>query len=494
MTEATEYFFDGWTLKPATGELVRGSETIRLTQQPLRILIALLERPGEVVTRERLVELLWPKGVVDYDNGLNVAVRKLRMALGDDTGTPRYIETLPRIGYRFIGSMTAPTAPAPLAPAPAPSPAPVEATVPAKPPWISRGPLLMALILVLVGVFAWVQWPARNPQAPSSAPPTATAAIPRRTTNERAYEHYLKGIYNRSRRDRNSLQLALEHFEAAIREDPQYAEAWAGLADALVGGTIGHSIRAREGFERAREAAVRSVELDPNIAETRTALGQIYMFFDRDYAAAEAEYDQALAVNPNYARLWHHIGSLRAFQGRAVEALAAMRRARELEPMTLLYNANYGHVLYHSRRYDEAIAHLRPLLEATPTLDQARSVLIRSLVANGSVEQAAEHLGLRQSELPNISDAGLVYAKSGQRDNALLEIARIRKLSEQGYGVGYELAVIYAALGDVPQGCEALELAWKDASPFLGWMTLDPRMDPLRPAPCYAEIQRRLLG
>ena len=99
MTDATEINFDGWTVRPSSGELLRDGRTQRLPQQPLRVLLELVDHPGEVVTRERLVQLLWPKGVVDFDNNLNSIVRKLRVALDDDSETPRYIETLPRIGY-----------------------------------------------------------------------------------------------------------------------------------------------------------------------------------------------------------------------------------------------------------------------------------------------------------------------------------------------------------------------------------------------------------
>ena len=110
MTDATEIHFDGWTLRTRSGELVRDGNVQRLPQQPLRVLVELLEHPGDVVTRERLVEVLWPKGVVDFDNSLNAVVRKLRVVLGDDSETPRYIETLPRIGYRFVGKLDAPAA------------------------------------------------------------------------------------------------------------------------------------------------------------------------------------------------------------------------------------------------------------------------------------------------------------------------------------------------------------------------------------------------
>ena len=97
--------FDGWTLCTTSGELTRGERTVRLQDQPLQVLIALLEAPGEVVTRESLIARLWPTGVVDFENGLNTAVRKLRAALEDDPESPRYVETIPRRGYRFIGSL-----------------------------------------------------------------------------------------------------------------------------------------------------------------------------------------------------------------------------------------------------------------------------------------------------------------------------------------------------------------------------------------------------
>ena len=95
MTETPEFHFDGWTLRTRSGELAREGNVQRLPQQPLRVLVELLSHPGEVVTRERLVEVLWPKGVVDFDNSLNAVIRKLRSTLGDDSETPRYIETLP---------------------------------------------------------------------------------------------------------------------------------------------------------------------------------------------------------------------------------------------------------------------------------------------------------------------------------------------------------------------------------------------------------------
>src|SRR5688500_16697792 len=117
--------FDGWVLRTDLGELAKDGRKIRLQEQPLQVLDELLSRPGELVTREQLIARLWPKGVVDFDTGLNSAVRKLRVALQDEADTPRYIETVPRKGYRFIGSIDplVPEPPLPHEPASAATPA-----------------------------------------------------------------------------------------------------------------------------------------------------------------------------------------------------------------------------------------------------------------------------------------------------------------------------------------------------------------------------------
>jgi tetratricopeptide (TPR) repeat protein len=180
---------------------------------------------------------------------------------------------------------------------------------------------------------------------------------------------------------------------------------------------------------------------------------------------------------------------LRAYQGRMPEALDAIRRARELEPTKPLFNHNYGTLLFHSRRYDEAIAHAQSLLASQPRFDQARSVLIRSLVARGEASAALEQLALRHTDRFSMSDAGLAYAHAGRRNEARGEIARLEELGRQGYGLGYDIAVIHAALGDTKAGCAALERASADHSLALPWMRLDPRMDSLRSQPCFAKIQ-----
>jgi tetratricopeptide (TPR) repeat protein len=241
-------------------------------------------------------------------------------------------------------------------------------------------------------------------------------------------------------------------------------------------------------YERAKSAALRAIELDNSLGHGHAALATIYMHFDRDFAKAEAELDIAGRQDPAYGRVWHTLALLRAFQGRMPEAFDAMRRARQLEPMTLLYNTNFTLLLYESRRYDEAIAQAKLLLSSQPRLDHARTVLIRSLVAKGDIEAALAQLPLRVNERPTLSDAGLVYAHAGRASEARAEVERIERIGKEGYGVAYDVAVIEAALGDLPAACAALKRAVDDHSLRLLYMRMETAMDPVRGEKCFAEV------
>jgi tetratricopeptide (TPR) repeat protein len=160
--------------------------------------------------------------------------------------------------------------------------------------------------------------------------------------------------------------------------------------------------------------------------------------------------------------------------------------------MTLLYTYSYGSLLYQTRRYQEAIEYVQPLLASQPRFDQARGVLIRALVEIGDIKGALEQLPLRYSDAPVLSDAGLVYARAGRREDALRELERLQRHALEGYGMSYEIAIIHAALGQLDEACKALRHAPDDHSQTLGWLRLDPRMDPLREEACYAEVAQRL--
>jgi DNA-binding winged helix-turn-helix (wHTH) protein/tetratricopeptide (TPR) repeat protein len=476
VTEAKDIHFDGWVLRPSSGELLRDGSSQRLAQQPLRMLVELLEHPGEVITRERLVQVLWPKGIVDFDNSLNAVVRKLRVALNDDSETPRYIETLPRIGYRFIGALAA-------TPKGAPTPGPAT-----KVRWGIAA--VVGLVAVLGGVIWWKAQQPRTLMGPVARIGDSDGVG--RSSNQRAYELYLDGKFQRSRRDVNGTPQAIASLEAALHEDPYFAEAWAALAETYTGAGITQFMPIDAAIKQARTAALRALELNPQLASAHASLGTIKLHYDFDYAGAEQELLAARAVDDRYSRIWHTFGLLRGYQGRTDEAFQYFGRARELEPMTLLYTYSYASLLYQTRRYEDAIEFVRPMLAAQPRFDQARGVLIRALVETGDVKGALEQLPLRYSEVPMLSDAGLVYARAGKRDDALRELERLERREHEGYGMSYEIAIVQAALGNIDEACAALRHAPDDHSQTLGWLQLDPRMDPLRKEPCYTEVTQRL--
>jgi DNA-binding winged helix-turn-helix (wHTH) protein/Tfp pilus assembly protein PilF len=461
----TELQFDGWTVNRLSGETARHGSASRLQPQPLRVLIELYDRAGEVVTREQLVKALWPSGFTDFDNGLNVAVRKLRVALDDVGDAPKYIETLPRVGYRFVGVRGTQPQPA------------------AKP--ITRLPTgarfalaltLAAFVLAIAGAWWWRR--------------DSEGHVP----SVHAQELYLDGIHQRSRRDINVLSArasAHEKFEAALAEDPAYPQAWAALATSFSSAVHLQVMTPADGVPKARAAALRAIALDDGLAEGHVTLGEIYLKHDRDFAAAKKEFDRALELDDRSSRAWHHLAIWQADLGHVDAALAAMRRARELEPMVLQWSSNQARLLWSARRYDEAVAFLKPLVAANPNYDQARSVLAWSLIATGDLAGAEEQI--RRISVPTINpaDKGYLYAKLGRRDDALLEIERLAARGREGHGVGYDQAIIYSALGELDRGCEALARAADDRSVMMGWLRLDPRLDPLRGRQCFTDVERR---
>jgi tetratricopeptide (TPR) repeat protein len=282
----------------------------------------------------------------------------------------------------------------------------------------------------------------------------------------------------------------IELFEAALKEDPHFADAWAALSETYLGATIRQAVKSADGIERARRAALRAVELAPDSVNAQTALANVYATFDRDYEKAEKHFELARALDASYGRLWHHYGMMRLYQGRLDDALSYVARAREIEPMTLLYSSNYAAVLYYKRDYDGAIAQARELLASQPRLDQVRFVLIRALVAKGEIDAALEQLPLRYSTIPVLSDDGLVDAHARRRDRALQQIDRLERRAAEGFGGAYEVAVVHAALGNIESACAALRRAPVDESQWIKVLHVDPRMDPLRGQPCYADVAK----
>ena len=311
------------------------------------------------------------------------------------------------------------------------------------------------------------------------------------TRSMAAYQHYVNGLYLWQRRAPE----AAAQFEAALREDPQYAQAWSGLAGALAAQAVYGYAPPQAVFPRAKQAALQAIALDPALAQARGALAHVLVQYEQRYWEGEQEYLRVVSLDPADANTWMRLALVRAMLGRLDEAQADMTHARDLEPMNLAYATNVGLILYLKRDYAAAAQELNRVLELDPAADSARALLARVLLAQGDAEGAIREFQRQRRPVPGgDGDLGRAYAHAGRVEDAQAEIERLQLRANDGYGVAYDIAGIYAALGDVASACESLQRAVDDHSQLLGFLASDPAMDPLREAPCLGKVQQRLLG
>ena len=517
------------------------------------------------MTREELRDRLWGADTfVDFDRSLNKAVNHLREALGDSAEQPRFVETLPRKGYRFIAPVTC-------------SGEEVDAAVPADAPRAPRwAPLLMVLaagIVIGTGITGVRKWAAnragptpqiaalaviplenlsRDPEQQYFADGLTDALItdlakmgPLRVTSRtsvmrylgtkksikeigrelnvdavvegtvtlagsrvrvtaqliqvstdmhlwadsyerevsqildlqralatdiarrinvfvkpidrvrvvkpEAYGLYLKGLYAFHQYSNRGWQQAIEHFKGAIVDDPEFAPAYAGLADTyIVAGTYG-AIPTEEALTRGKAAAVKALELDDALARAHYALATAHTWYDWDWPGAEREFRRGLELNPNDAlgRNWH--GGYLSLLGRHDEAIAEHQRARDLDPFSLIVNANLTRAVYWARRYDDAIAQARRTLELDPKFGVALFWLEGALRHKGLLDEA---VALRQS---------VATSEQAQKIALTFQRAGFEALLRQGgerfkkTGMLETAARCYAQIGEVDEAIALLE-------------------------------------
>jgi DNA-binding winged helix-turn-helix (wHTH) protein/tetratricopeptide (TPR) repeat protein len=374
-----EIHFDGWTLLRRSGELLRDGLRIRLQTQPLLVLEELLERPGELVTREQLIARLWPKGVVDFDTALNSAVRRLRTALGDHAETPRYIETVPRRGYRFIGRLDAPVV-VPQAASAAPD-APRRSSTEAAPPRVRWWPSAAAVLVVVAASAAvWtskvegLRFESVARQAPTSA---------------RANESYRRAQFLFQRRAPGDIALARQYYRGAIEAEPGFARAWAGLAGTYWLDTVEGRTPPAEGLPLMRDAAERALELEPALAEAHVRLA-IYLGQVGDLRGHAEHLRQALEFDPEDPLVLGILASHELQEGRFDEAIVLQRRAVEADPLSGATRYNLGSMLYFAGRLGEAEVEVRKVRELNPLPQYVNEVLGRVLVLQGRFDEAVE--------------------------------------------------------------------------------------------------------
>jgi DNA-binding winged helix-turn-helix (wHTH) protein/TolB-like protein/Tfp pilus assembly protein PilF len=313
----------------------------------------------------------------------------------------------------------------------------------------------------------------------------------RYTGNAEAYQLYLRGRYFSEKRTRDSLTKGVECFRQAIEQDPDYALAYAGLADTYMLLRRWAFAPVEETVPRARAAAEKALRLDDSLAEAHTALARVKEH-SLDWSGAGAEYRRAIELNPSNATAHHLYAMHLAAVGRLDEALAEIRRAQELDPLSLIINMEVGRIFFFRHQYDEAIAQLRKTLELDPDFELARMNLGAAYEQKGMYEGAiAEY----QKMIPGrrLGALGRVYALSGKTREAQKVLDELKEQSKKRFVSPVGMAVIHAGLGENGQAIAQLERALDEGeADLLYFLGVHPTWDGLRPEPRFKELLRRM--
>ena len=316
--------------------------------------------------------------------------------------------------------------------------------------------------------------------------------------NPAAYEEYLKGRYEWSKRTPLELQLAIAHFERAIAADSSYAAAWAGLADVYaVLPTTSSSLRPRELFAKSLEAVHNALRLDPELAESHATLGLLKNNLEYNWAESESEFRTALALNPSYATAHQWYGLFLACRGRLDEASAELARARELDPLSTVVLLNQGQILYLQRRHDEAITILRQVVMSTPGFNGGRLFLGRAYYAKRMYPAAlsefvsADSLGLGTGNLHGDERIQAAVRAGDTKRFWSLVVADGEKRARKEYLSPDVLAVGHAQLGDLDRALYWLEKGFEEHDVRLVRYLQEAMLDPLRSDPRFAAILRK---
>ena len=465
--------FDGWTVSLSTGELERDGRRQRLAAQPLAVLSALLERPGELVTREELIGRLWPRGVVEFDTALNTAVRRLRHALDDHAETPRYIETIPKRGYRFIGQLETDAA--------RPPPVPSVAPDPARARRVRSWAMAAGIAIVTAGALLL----AMGTVATSGVPVVGAAAARDASARLGEHETYTVARYLLKRRAPGDLATARRYFERVTRSDPSNADAWAGLAGACWLATVEQRIRAADGLPCVRDAASAAVSVDPGHAEAHLRLSNYYAAIGQREKSQQS-YRRAVSTAPEDPLVLNFRASIAASDGRYEEAADLARRAVEADPLSSVARWNRAAFLFYAGRGTEVREALDELRDLRGSLDDDDGLYGRALLMD---RRYAEALQVAQAE-PGRSWRWQVEAmamsalgRSAESASALhhlqqsgrpLDLARAAEVHT--FRGDHEDA--FAAIASATSSCrgtECDELSWQLRSPLFDPLHADAR-------------------
>jgi TolB-like protein/DNA-binding winged helix-turn-helix (wHTH) protein/Flp pilus assembly protein TadD len=317
-----------------------------------------------------------------------------------------------------------------------------------------------------------------------------------RVVNPEAYESYLKGRFFWNKRTADSLKVALAYFNQAIEEDSKYAQAYSGMADtySLLGDWQYTVLTPKEALPKAKAAALKALELDSALGEAHNSLAFCLDAFDWDLDAAGKEFRRAIELNPGYATAHHWYAWHLSLVGRYDQAIAEMRKAENLDPLSLIINADLAELLVIAHSYDESIRQSRKTIEMDPNFALAHNQLAQAYLQKNMPEEAVQEfqkaVQLSGGSPTTTANLARAYVASGKRSEAVKLLNDLKKRSSPGYSDASEIAAIYASLGDADQAMNWLEKAFEQR--FNPGVLLRPGYDPLRSDPRFEDLLHRV--
>jgi serine/threonine-protein kinase len=316
------------------------------------------------------------------------------------------------------------------------------------------------------------------------------------TENTEAYQLYLLGRYHLNKLTDDGFRKGRDYFQQAIEIDPNYALAYAGLADAYIKLSGYNALPPNEGFPKARAAATKALELDDQLAEAHIILGAVKHFYDWDWLGAEREFKRAIEINPSNADARQFYSYHLSAMGRFDEALSEMKRAQELDPLSLEKIVGIGEIFYYQRQYDRAIEQYRKALEMDSNSGFTHWAIGNVYVQKGMYQEAiAEY----QKAIPLSGDSpdepaslAYTYALLGRRQEALRIIDDLKERSKRSYISPSTMAFIYIGLAEKNQAFELLDKAYNERDILLVLLKVEPMFDPLRSDPRFQDLLRRV--
>jgi len=316
------------------------------------------------------------------------------------------------------------------------------------------------------------------------------------TEDPEAYRIYLKGRHHWNRWTEEGFYKAIEYFQQAIDRDPAYALAYAGIADSYVLLGWNSYLPPKDAFPKAKAAALKALQFDPDLGEAHTPLAAVLWLYDWQWPEAEKEFKRSLELNPTYPTANHWHAEYVMTMGRHAEAIAQMKNSQALDPLSLIINVAIGWAYYTARRYDEALAQLKQTVELDPNYPVTYWILglVHRTMGRNATAIAEGEKGVRFSGGSPLMRAALAqsYGKAGRREEAMQILDDLTSLAKSKYVAPHFFAGIHIGLGENDRALDYLEKSYEDHSHWLIYLHIDPVMDDLRNEPRFQDLLKRV--